>query len=138
MAKSLTIFLSVLVFIANAYCACAKASAQLPQPDMTVEPPVPSHSGCHGHPAAPDGQGQGGQGDHDSHSCGHCTGTVSADSSQGKVMPPALLLSPMLFAALPTDIVAAGAMRGSCCDHSGLPPPLPPPTLLNLGCSLTI
>lgn len=125
----------MLVFLANAYCACVNASAQAPQPVMAVEASASGYPGCHSHPAVPEGQGKG---DHDSHACGHCTGTVFADSSPGKVMPPALLLSPVLFAALPTEVVASGAVRGTCCDHSGLPPPLPPPTLLNLGCSLNI
>ncbi|MDQ3439453.1 MAG: hypothetical protein M3478_03790 [Planctomycetota bacterium] len=132
----MTILLAVLVFIGNAYCACVNASAQRPELAVTAAVAIPTHPGCHGHRTAPEDQGPG---EPESHSCGHCTGTVSADSSKAKTTPPPHVLSPDSFAAALSGLVTGVSPTGSTSyGHCGLSPPLPPPTLLKLGCSLIV
>lgn len=133
MNKPFTILLAALVFVANAYCACANADAQRTR-SHTTQAVIPSHPGCHGHDDTPDHPGQK---DHDSHSCGHCTGTVTTVTSNDKTTLPAPLLSPFEFAAPPADLFSTTVpVQGTGYGHFDLPPPLQPPTLLNLGCCL--
>lgn len=144
-----TILLALVLAFANAFCACAGVGVVGGQADrVTTMAPSP-HGGCHGHAAVSspvtschssareDGGGTP-CGDTE-HSCPHCTGVVVADALSATkssvaqpVQPPVLLVS--IFWAVPklTEVVL-----GQRPLHSGLPPPVERPTLLNLSCSLT-
>ena len=126
------IFLAVTVFAANAYCACLPvADGHVRSKETRVE--KPAHPGCHGH-----GEKQKDAPDHQQHNCGHCTGTVSADTSLGKTTVPSNHLSPLDCPVAAVACIASIAnSTGHVFDHSGLPPPVPPPTLLSLACSFT-
>lgn len=126
-----TIFLSFVVLIANALCACAgpMTSSVTKSPDA-----IPAHPGCHGH------------GDDDEapaseevpqHDCGHCTNTVIADAPASKTVDLSLSLAFDLPAYSCGAVLTSpfGSTNGHAA-HSGLPPPLGPPTLLSLSCSL--
>ena len=127
-----SIFLAVTVLLANAYCACVPvAGGSTWSPEARVE--KPAHPGCHGH-----GGEQEEQPDDRQHNCGHCTGTVSADTSSGKTMMPSDLSPLCCGAPVFTFIGSITNSTGHAFDHSGPSPPVPPPTLLSLGCSLTI
>jgi hypothetical protein len=138
MTRPLTTLLAVLVFIANAFCACAGAA----RADASREFRGVEKQSSHCHPAAPDERAgchdeKSNGHDGDSHTCGHCTGTLSADAPQLKSNIPSPLVTPVLFLELTSDHLAAtGSLWGSVHGHHGLSPPLPPPTLINLSCSL--
>jgi hypothetical protein len=138
LGKPLTIFLAVVVFVANTYCACASAVRDGLGGDQGAT--EKSHSHCH---PAPSRERRGchdekpADEDHGSHTCGHCTGTVTADAAKAKTMLPSPDLGPALYANITADHgLSTGSLRGGAFDHSGLPPPLPPPTLFHLSCSL--
>ena len=126
-----TILLAVAVLFANAYCACVTtaATAERRDHDRVIVPP---HEGCQGH--GNDSE----QKSDDPHDCGHCTGMVFADAPTVKSALSPLFLSP-LFVAAPASVDIAFADLLSCdaINHSGLPPPVPRPTLVSLFCSLT-
>lgn len=128
------ILLALAVFTANAYCACIPVGNQSLPGKTRVEKPV--HPGCHGHEEK---QKDGSEGpDHQRHDCGHCTGTVSADTSSAKTTMPSDL-SP-LYCGTPIFrfIGSVADSTGHTVEHSGLSPPVSPPTLFSLACSLTI
>lgn len=126
-----TIFLAAALLFANAYCACVTA-AGTPARGNHHQVVVPQHEGCHGHG---DGSEQSGQ---DSHDCGHCTGTVFANAASAKSTLTTPFVSPLFFAA-PTsvDVAFGDSLWCNAADHTGLPPPVPRPTLLSLFCSFT-
>ncbi len=128
-----TILLAVLVFVANAYCACANGASQSFGFPATVDASASAHGGCHGqNKSAPTG----GDEKHGSHSCAHCTGTAFSGAPAAKAAPPAVLLAPVDFAVLTCAKQALSVtLQITPSDHCGLSPPLRP-TLLNLACSL--
>ena len=126
-----TILLAAAVLFANAYCACVTA-AGTPEGADQHQVVVPQHEGCHGH-----GNGSE-QEEPDSHDCGHCTGKVFANAPTAKCTPSTPFLSPLFFAApASVDVAFGDALWGNAINHTGLPPPVPRPTLLSLFCSLT-
>jgi hypothetical protein len=136
MSRPPVIILAAVVFLANAYCACASGSAERLSAALqdAGNAGIRSHPGCHGHSASSEGQSQP---EHESPSCGHCRGTVTADRSGDKSILPAPLLSPIFLVALPADCsAAAGGFPGNSFRCLERPPPLPPPTLLHLACRL--
>lgn len=124
------VLLALSVFVANAYCACLPVT---PGTAISRETGVGQavHPACHGHGEERDSE----RGEQD---CGHCKATSFADNSGAKQVAPAERLSPLYCGAagLPWSASVAGAI-GHCLDHSGLPPPVSPPTLLSLACSFT-
>ena len=96
----------------------------------------PAHPGCHGHGDKQNEESEGP--DQQQHNCGHCMGTVSADTSSGKTMMPSELSPLCCVAPVFTLIGPVTNPTGYAFDHSGLSPPVPSPSLLSLGCSLTI
>jgi hypothetical protein len=140
MGKPFSIFLAVVVFVANTYCACAgivKADAK-----KTEVSPAKSHAHCHPAPSEKRGtchDEQPSDSDHKSHSCGHCTGTVTADTAKAKTTVPALALCPFLFATSSAGKAETpSSFRGIPFENLDLPPPLTPLTLFDLSCSLVI
>lgn len=126
-----TILLAVAVLFANAYCACVTATGT-PGRSNGDQVVVPQHEGCHGHGNGSEQQSE------DSHDCGHCTGTVFADAPTVKSALSTPFVSPLFVASPASGDVAFG--DSLCCNainHTGLPPPVPRPTLLSLFCSLT-
>lgn len=128
-----TIFLALAVLFANAYCACVTAAGPAERSDHG-QVVAPQHEGCHGH-----GDGSEPQRDNpdNSHDCGHCTGTVFAYATTVKSTLATPFISPLVFAA-PAAVEAAfsDALRCNTGHQSGLPPPVPRPTLLSLFCCL--
>ncbi len=129
--RLLTSFLAAAVLFANAYCACVSA-AGTPEGGDHQQVVVPQHEGCHGHG---DGSEQEGQGSHD---CGHCNGTVFANAAGAKSTLTTPFVSPLSCAApAAVDVAFGDSLWSNAVDHTGLPPPLPRPTLLSLFCCLT-
>ena len=131
MARRLSaISLAVAVLFANAYCACVTTAAAAEQGDHD-QVIVPPHEGCHGH-----GNGSEQKSD-DPHNCGHCTGMVFAGAPTVKSDLPPSFHSPLLVAApASADVAFDNLLSCDAINHSGLPPPVPRPTLLSLFCSL--
>lgn len=139
--KPLTIFITTLVLIANTICVCMESMASIAPSDTNGDArlasshrvPQPRHEGCKGHPE----RDKPAEGDRDPGTCGHCTGTVSAEAPQGKsvVSVPAVVsvIDPILLA----DFLAVQRLRSVPMELLAMPPPIEPPTLLNLACSLT-
>ena len=124
-----TILLSLSVFVANAYCACA--GGDVPAPAQASCCAAKSSPSCHG--AVPTEEAPCEKGD-PAHNCGHCTGSVTADTAAKTVVPPLVGAS---FIGVPD--ACAGVTAFSRChphEHAGLSPPVAAPTLLNLSCSL--
>src|SRR5688572_5109071 len=97
MAVLRTILLAFVVCFANAYCACADmggaSTGQPPRSESSANSPhtpAPSHTGCQGacHGSPTDRAPCPSNGH--SHGCGHCTGTVTADTAAKTVVPPLL------------------------------------------------
>ncbi len=130
--RLLTISLAAAVLFANAYCACVTAAGTPERGNHHQLVIVPQHEGCHGHGDSSEQEGQ------DSHECGHCTGTVFADAPTVKNTLTTPFISPLFF-AMPAavDVAFGDSLRGNAIDHTGLPPPVPRPTLLSLFCSFT-
>ena len=126
-----TIFLTVAVLFANAYCACVTTAAASERSSHN-QVAVPQHEGCQGH-----GNGSRQKSD-DSHDCGHCTGTVFTDAPSAKSALSIPFHSPLFVAApVSVDVAFGDSLWCNAINHSGLPPPVPRPTLLSLFCSLT-
>ena len=135
------ILVAVVVGLANSLCACADSSTSVFPRESDAEPTAKSH--CHSEAPAESGANGchtgGDSPSHDEHgSCGHCTGTVSADVAQAKVTVPTPPQATLLFfvAVLPDLLDLDGQLARQRFDHTGLSPPAPPTTLLSLFCSL--
>lgn len=127
----LSIFVASAVLFSSAYCACVSGAQTAGRGD-SHQVVVPQHEGCHGHGSSSEPQDEG------SHDCGHCTGTVFADAPTVKSTLSTPLAAPLLFAAPASlDITRSDWLGRSAVNHSGLPPPVPRPTLLSLFCSLS-
>ena len=127
-----TILLAAMMLIANAICVCA-APARGQAVALEEAPPSRSHPGCHGHS---DNQSDSVPEDAPEHDCGHCTNTVIADASASKSSAASPLSCLDRFAVPCATVVISDTALADCLfDHSGLPPPLPPPTLFSLSCS---
>src|SRR5688500_1494939 len=93
MTSLLRVLLSVAVCVANAYCACADLSVashppadrRAPNAATACHGCAPAQSGCRG--GAPTGTTPC-HSDDPAHNCGHCTGTVTADTTAKTVLPP--------------------------------------------------
>lgn len=140
MSRIQTILLAFVVAISNMVCACVASSV----PDTE----------CHGRVATADAKAsvdehaEGGclqsapvktpcDDKSNSHDCAHCTGTISGDAPKARSNLDSPFVSPLLTLSLNSFVT----LSPQSCDHSfshcGLsPPPIPPPTLLSLGCSL--
>lgn len=131
----------MLVFIANTICICVgSASANtvggVPSAPSSHCQPKQSEGSCHGH--SKDQQPVDDKGD-GSHSCGHCAGTVSMEASQPKSSVASAPLLPPIHCPLPfSDFFSVRSVHNIPPALRSQPPPVSPPTLLNLACSLTI
>lgn len=140
MKNVVTILVAALVFIANTVCICAAS----PRADQVINEIASgaslhcdskrSEGSCHGHS---DGERPGDE-DQQSHSCGHCTGTVSIDVAQPKSVSAPLLLSPILCPLPLHDFLNVRPLHSVPLVVRAQPPPVSPPTLFSLACLLTI
>lgn len=126
------ILLAVAVFVMNAYCGCAHGMSSMTgfAAEAHASRAEPEHSDCKGH-----GPEQPQDSNHDEHDCRHCTGQVSADTNPAKTNLSGPLLSPVFWSVGELADHLARSFATDSFDHTGLPPPLPPPTLLNQFCS---
>jgi hypothetical protein len=103
---------------------------------MSTEKPAQETRSCHGPAKAkiPDHEKQSAP-----RQCGHCTGVVSADASIAKTIAPPMTVLDSMFVIDASPAMHAGAMSPpfATLRHSGLSPPAPPRTLLDLACLLT-